>query len=185
MIADQLANGLLVFVSVSLLLGALRAWRLTSATVARETIFSARADLFLAAADKDAFEDSAYRDMESLLNGCIRWVGDINGFLVASILLRRHLDVREGGSEMTQSSAAVADDIRLAETRLQRALMKHLTWGTLSGFVLVSAMQLTNRLNRLWRATESYSRNMSTDDYVQQTQNPGKHFSPSSLCHDH
>jgi len=144
---------------------ALKLWRLAIVQWAREEGFALRADLFDSAAAKNAFDDPAYQRMRLVINGFLRWTEHVNGISVAFLLVRLvffgyrpRLEIE--GIEGSPMKA----DIEAAQLRLNRIILNHVRFGSVSGVFLVLMLRASGRLNAFIRFAFEHSKRMGDDD---------------------
>lgn len=178
MTAEIVTIGFSTFFAFCILFAALKVWLLSSATWTRQTIFAIRADLFDAALLKNEFNDASYREEEKCLNGLLRWIEEIDGFYIISILLRHEMfsDYKE-----IDTSSPLFEEISSTEERTKKALLRYIWFGSISGFIVMTIIYVTGKLDRFIKIAATYSKRMSFDDFARNEYSSKNYVIPFSL----
>lgn len=176
--AMAIETGLSVFVAAGTLVVALIAWKSAMVRWAREAVFEARTELFLAAARHDLLDDEAYRQTRALLNGFLRWADTFTGTKLAYVLLHARLFGVPPMSHLPSvDESPLVGDIEVSMMRYVSVSSRFLWLSCPSGFVVMLAIWLLGQLKLgLRKIAEFLTRVGNDDDFARDARDPWQHI---------
>lgn len=156
-----LAVGILV---VLVLLFALRFWRRAVTEMTRQRLFAVRAELFDAAAMQNKFEDSAYRETRLVINGVLRDLDRINGWVW---LYYGFMHWKSEDTELLSSalpSVEMQDSVIKTRKSVSRILSLHLWVSSIDTFAAMLIFTILGHVNIIIQAALHEAERVGRDD---------------------